>query len=142
MRIDSGNGGGDRFIKSVRITVTLGQSADQQIDDLIVDVENLGPAPAGSDDLNDDQVNSLVKKLENVQKKLDQGKEKPAINNMQAFINKVNAFACDSSDPECDNKVHLYHQAPMNHSRGRLSFLMADLQKSSSYSRLYYRFLD
>ena len=65
--------------------LTTPQEATQ---DLINEVTDL--VAAGS--LNSGQGNAFTSKLEAVIKKLDQGKTKPAVNQLGAFINQVNAF--------------------------------------------------
>ena len=59
-----------------------------QIEDLIGEVEALRDAGT----LNKGQANGLTSKLENVMKKLDQGKPNTAVNNLNAFINQINGF--------------------------------------------------
>lgn len=70
---------------SVTITVQTPQEATQ---DLIADVQEL----VASKVLNQGQGNSLIVKLENAIKKMDQGNYKAAINMLYAFINQVTDF--------------------------------------------------
>ena len=58
-----------------------------QIDRLIDQVTSLAPDP-----LNAGQANSLITKLENAAAQIDKGNINPAINQLEAFINQVEAF--------------------------------------------------
>ena len=82
----------DSNIATVSITVNpvneIVLTPQEAIEELIDEVENL----ITEEKLNQGQGNALISKLENIIAKIDKGNIKPAINQLGAFINQVNAF--------------------------------------------------
>ncbi len=82
----SNNTSEDEFIVTVRLLSPSEQS--EQLIDGIGDLVDAGT-------LNGGQGNSLVKKLEGVLKQLDKGKDKTAVNQLNAMLNQVDSFVDD-----------------------------------------------
>jgi pullulanase-type alpha-1,6-glucosidase len=67
------------------------RAPDEQIDVIIDAIEDL----LADGKLNGGQANSLVRKLENVQAKIERGQAGAAINQLEAFINEVESLVAD-----------------------------------------------
>jgi hypothetical protein len=68
------------------------RSATEQIDLLIGDVESLVAAEI----LNNGQGNALISKLENIRRRIEHGKIRPAVNQLVAFIQQVQDFVAEA----------------------------------------------
>lgn len=92
----SGNGGGC----TVEDILAPGNCTDEAVEDIIDDIQPL----VDLDILNSGQANALLAKLESIVEKLNQGKIKPAINQLKAFINQVQSFIDEGKLPEVEGQ--------------------------------------